>query len=161
MKYVKSTTQKEWVAAGKVIPACVTKDNRYLKIEDEEWNKIAEIPVIKALIKSGGIFVSDKTPTDLQESSTELKVTNAELKAEIAQLKAQLKTQLMAQEGNPVLEAKVTELRTLLDAKEKEVTELLAAKETEVEALKQEALAELAKKDEEIAKLKKKASNKD
>lgn len=140
MKYVKSTTQKEWVAAGKVIPACVTKDNRYLKIEDEEWDKIAEIPVIKALIKSGGIFVSDKTPTDLQESSTELKVTNAELKAEIAQLKAQL----MVQEGNPVLEAKVTELQTLL-----------AAKEKEVEELKQEALTELSKKDEEIAKLKK------
>lgn len=144
MKYVKSTTQKEWVALGKVIPACITKDNRYLKIEDAEWTKMSEIPVIKALIKSGGIFVSDKTPTDLQESSTELKVTNAELKAEIAQLKAQLKAQLMVQEGNPVLEAKVTELQTLL-----------AAKEKEVEELKQEALTELSKKDEEIAKLKK------
>lgn len=142
MKYVKSTTQKEWVAQGKIIPACITKDNRYLKIEDEEWAKIAEIPVIKALIKSGGIFVADKAPTDLQESSTELKVTNAELKAEVAQLKAQLS----AQKDNSGLEAKVAELQTLL-----------ADKEKEAEALKQEALEELAKKDEEIAKLKKKA----
>lgn len=153
MKYVKSTTQKEWVALGKVIPACVTKDNRYLKIEDEEWTKISEIPVIKALIKSGGIFVSDKAPSDLQESSTELKVTNAELKAEIAQLKAQLS----AQKDDSGLGAKVTELQELLAAKDKEVKELLAAKDKEIEALKQEALTELAKKDEEIAKLKKKA----
>lgn len=92
MKWLKSTTQKTWTVNGKVIPACITPHNDYLVVDDSEYTTITGTPVIKSLIKAGGILVLNEEPAELKNSVSSLQGSNAALTAEITRLKEQLKT---------------------------------------------------------------------
>ena len=90
MKWLKSTTQKEWTIQGKTIPACVTPHNDYLVLSDSDYAIISDIPVIKSLIKSNAIIVLDHEPSELKNSVEALQGSNAELTTRIKQLEAEL-----------------------------------------------------------------------
>lgn len=137
MKWLKSTTQKIWTVNGKTIPACVTPDNAYLKLQDEEYSEISRSPVIKSLVKAGGILVLSEEPAELKNSVETLQGNNAALMARITQLEEQLK------KTQPV--------------------DVEAVKEEAIAELKEEAIAELKAKDARIAELEKqlKASKKE
>lgn len=91
MKYLKSTTQKAYTVKGYTIPKCVTPKNDYLILNDSEYSEIEKIPVIKSLIKAGGIFVSDKEPSDSIKNIENLEASNAQLIARATELEAKLK----------------------------------------------------------------------
>lgn len=131
MKWLKSTTQKTWTVNGKLIPACVTSNNDYLVLQDEEYSGIVQVPVIKSLIKAGGILVLSEEPAELKNSVSALQGNNAALTARITQLEEQLKNQ------------STTDIN------------VDAIKEEAVKELKAEAIAELQAKDDRIAELEK------
>lgn len=90
-RWLKSTTQKAYTVQGKVIPPCVTSDNRWLKMTESEYSEIKRMPVISSLIKAGGILVTVKEPEELKNSVEGLKGSNAELIAINTQLQEELK----------------------------------------------------------------------
>lgn len=132
MKWLKSTTQKTWTVNGKVIPACVTAHNDYLKIDDSEFTRLSGTPVVKSLITAGAILVLDSEPAELKNSVAALQGNNAALTAKITQLEEQLKK-------------KNAETASVDIEKIKE--------EAQAE-IKEQAISELQAKDEEIARLK-------
>ena len=91
MKYLKSTTQKAYTVKGYTIPKCITPKNDYLILNDSEYSEIEKIPVIKSLIKAGGIFISDKEPSDSIKNIENLEATNAQLIARATELEEKLK----------------------------------------------------------------------
>lgn len=93
MKWLKSTTQKAWTVQGKVIPPCVTPDNRYLVIEDSEYATISKFAVVASLIKAGDIIVLSTEPAELKNSVESLQGDKASLMAEVTRLQEQLKAQ--------------------------------------------------------------------
>lgn len=125
MKWLKSTTQKTWTINGKMIPACVTPHNDYLIVDDSEYNSIVATPVIKSLIKAGGILVLSEEPAELKNSMSNLQTSNAALQMRNTQLEEELKVLKASKESN-----------------------------NEVEELKAQAIAELQEKQEEIDALK-------
>lgn len=90
-RWLKSTTQKAYTVQGKIIPPCVTSDNRWLKITESEYSAMKAMPVISSLIKAGGILVSIKEPEELKNSIEGLKGSNAELIAINTQLEEKIK----------------------------------------------------------------------
>lgn len=127
MRWLKSTTQKEWVINGKVIPKCETKDNAYLAVEDSEYNKMLTAPVFSSLVKAGDILVLTQEPAELQNSVASLNTSNSTLKAQNKELKDELA----------------------------EVKKSIASEvEKQVEAFKKEAIAELQAKQDELDKAK-------
>lgn len=148
MKWLKSTSQKTWYANGKLIPACVTPNNNYLQLDEDEYTSIASLPVIASLIKAGGILVLDQEPAELKNSVEGLKGTNASLVARNKQLEERIK-ELEASTSAPA---------------EIDVDKI---KEEAVAELRDEAIKEIQSKDDEIAELKrqlkaaKKAANKE
>lgn len=90
-RWLKSTTQKAYTVQGKIIPPCVTSDNRWLKITESEYSAMKAMPVISSLIKAGGILVSIKEPEELRNSIEGLKGSNAELIAINTQLEEKIK----------------------------------------------------------------------
>ena len=135
MRWMKSTTQKVWVAEGHKIPACVTPKNDYCIVDEDAYAKIVANPIFKSLIAQGSILVLDKEPAELKNSLDGLQSSNAVLQAR-----------------NTELEARVKELEAGSD---KEPVDVEAIKEEAVAELKAEAIAELQAKDAEIAELKK------
>lgn len=140
MRWLKSTTQKEWVINGKSIPKCVTKDNAYLAVEDTEYNKMLSAPVFSSLVKAGDILVLSQEPAELKNNIASLNTSNNSLKAQNNALKKELE-----------------------DTKASVASEV----EKQVEAFKRDAIAELqAKQDElekaraELKELRKKSKNK-
>lgn len=133
MKWLKSTTQKTWYAAGHKIPACITQNNEYLQLEEADYNALVAIPVIASLIKAGGILVLSEEPAELKNSVEALQGDKAALIAK-----------------NTELEARISELQASQNSVDVE-----AIKEEAVAELKAEAISELQKKDDEIANLKK------
>lgn len=127
MRWLKSTTQKEWVINGKIIPKCVTKDNDYLTVEDTEYNKMLSAPVFSSLVKAGDILVFSQEPAELQNSIASLNTSNSTLKTQNKELKAELEA-VKASVASEV--------------------------EKQVEAFKKEAIAELQAKQEELDKAK-------
>lgn len=127
MRWLKSTTQKEWVINGKIIPKCVTKDNDYLAIEDTEYNKMLSAPVFSSLVKAGDILVLSQEPAELQNSVASLNTSNSTLKAQNKELKEELEA-VKASVASEV--------------------------EKQVESFKKEAIAELQAKQEELDKAK-------
>ena len=145
MYYIKSTTQKTYSVLGKIIPACVTANNEYLQVDSEFVTKMKSMPVIKSLIKSGGIFITDEEPAELKNSLEGLTTSNAALMARNTELQEQIKAL------NSKLTADVNS------------AEALEAAHKETEDLKAEAVKELQEKQDaldaanaEIEKLKKK-----
>lgn len=135
MRWMKSTTQKVWVAEGHKIPACVTPKNDYCIVDEDAYAKIVANPIFKSLIAQGSILVLDKEPAELKNSLDGLQSSNAVLQAR-----------------NTELEARIKELEAGSD---KEPVDVEAIKEEAVAELKAEAIAELQSKDAEIAELKK------
>lgn len=135
MRWMKSTTQKVWVAEGHKIPACVTPKNDYCIVDEDGYAKIVANPIFKSLIAQGSILVLDKEPAELKNSLDGLQSSNAVLQAR-----------------NTELEARVKELEAGGKA---EPVDVEAIKEEAVAELKAEAIAELQAKDDEIAELKK------
>lgn len=135
MRWMKSTTQKVWVAEGHKIPACVTPKNDYCIVDEDDYAKIVANPIFKSLIAQGSILVLDKEPAELKNSLDGLQSSNAVLQAR-----------------NTELEARVKELEACGKA---EPVDVEAIKEEAVAELKAEAIAELQAKDDEIAELKK------
>lgn len=140
MKWLKSTTQKTWTVNGKVIPACVTPHNDYLVVDDSEYATITGTPVIKSLIKAGGILVLNEEPAELKNSVSSLQGSNAALTAEITQLKEQLKTA-----GKKPTKAEIEKIREEAQA---EIRAQAIAELEEKEARIKELEAQLAAKSE-------------
>ena len=140
MKWLKSTTQKTWTVNGKVIPACVTPHNDYLGVDDSEYATITGTPVIKSLIKAGGILVLNEEPAELKNSVSSLQGSNAALTAEITQLKEQLKTA-----GKKPTKAEIEKIREEAQA---EIRAQAIAELEEKEARIKELEAQLAAKSE-------------
>lgn len=136
MKWLKSTTQKTWYANGKKIPQCITPNNEYLQLEDADYAALEKMPVIASLIRAGGILVLSEEPAELKNSVEVLQGDKAALVAKNTELEARVK-ELEAQAGNAA------------------PVDVDAIKEEAVAELKAEAVAELQKKDDEIAELKK------
>lgn len=143
MKYLKSTTQKAYTVKGYTIPKCITPKNDYLILNDSEYSEIEKIPVIKSLIKAGGIFISDKEPSDSIKNIENLEATNAQLIARATELEAKLKELERRREAGEVVNiAKIKEdaqaeikaqaiqelqeKQAALDAAQKEIEELKA-----------------------------------
>lgn len=139
MKWLKSTTQKTWTISGKVIPACVTAHNDYLKIDDSEFTHLSGAPVVKSLITAGAILVLDSEPAELKNSVAALQGNNAALTAEITQLREQLK-------------AKEAELQAASSKKSTDV-DIEKIKAEAQEEIKAQAIAELQEKDDRIKEL--------
>ena len=135
-RWLKSTTQKAYTVQGKVIPPCVTSDNKWLKMTESEYSEIKRMPVISSLIKAGGILVTVKEPEELKNSVEGLKGSNAELIAINTQLQEELKELKALKAGAGDDKATKKEL----EAFQKEAKEELQAKQKALD----EALAKLA-----------------
>ena len=150
MVWLKSTTQKEWVINGKIIPRCMTKDNQYLNLSDTEYNNLLSIPVFNSLVKASAILVLHQEPAEIRNNIQNLNASNAELVAR-----------------NTELQTRVAEL----EKKVSPAVDVEKIKEQAVASLKEEAVKELQEKQDaldaataEIEKLKKqlaKAKSKD
>lgn len=150
MVWLKSTTQKEWVINGKIIPRCMTKDNQYLNLSDTEYNNLLSIPVFNSLVKASAILVLHQEPAEIRNNIQNLNASNAELVAR-----------------NTELQTRIAEL----EKKARPEVDVEKIKEEAVASLKEEAVKELQEKQDaldaataEIEKLKKqlaKAKSKD
>lgn len=140
MKWLKSTTQKTWVASGKTIPACVTPHNDYLQIDDSEYAVLTAIPVIKSLINAGGILVLDQEPAELKNSVDNLQLSNVALKARNAELETQI-AQLQKQ-ATPIVDVEAIKAEAQEEIKAEAIKELqekqesLDAAQAEIKKLK-------------------------
>ena len=141
MVWLKSTTQKEWVINGKIIPRCMTKDNQYLNLSDTEYNNLLSIPVFNSLVKASAILVLHQEPAEIRNNIQNLNASNAELVAR-----------------NTELQTRIAEL----EKKAKPEVDVEKIKEEAVASLKEEAVKELQEKQDaldaataEIEKLKK------
>lgn len=155
MKWLKSTTQKAWVASVGdrqiIIPQNETADHRWLSLEDAEYAEVSALPVIASLIKANGIMVLDQEPAELKNSIPVLQVTNNQLKADLEVAKgriAELENQLKDASGVDIEAIKAEAVETV----QKQLDEL-QSKYSELEAEAKQALAE---KDAKIEKLEKK-----
>lgn len=137
MKWLKSTTDKAYTAQGRVIPPSTQKP---LAVNEDVYKKITEMPVIKSLIRNGGILVLDKY-TDVSPNVTEqtralqtLQAENSKLADRIRELEAQPKADTKssskalktAQAEAEEAKAKLAELEAKYAALEKEANEKIA-----------------------------------
>ena len=142
MVWLKSTTQKEWVINGKIVPRCVTKDNRYLSLSDTEFNNMLAVPVFNSLVKANAILVLHQEPAEVRNNIQNLSTSNAELVARNTELQARVK-ELEKKAGNTVDIEKVKE-EAVASLKEEAVKELqekqdaLDAATAEIEKLKKQ-----------------------
>lgn len=91
MKWLKSTTQKSYMLDGHLIPQCITKDNDYLSLTDAAYDTFLQnCPVIKSLIKSGAILVTDKEPQTASQQVSHLTTERAQLLQQITNLQIAL-----------------------------------------------------------------------
>lgn len=129
-RWLKSTTQKAYTVQGKVIPPCVTSDNKWLKMTESEYSEIKRMPVIASLIKAGGILVTVKEPEELKNSVEGLKGSNAELIAINTQLQEEIKALKSVAGDDSVTKRELADLKkeakAELQAKQKALDEALA-----------------------------------
>lgn len=152
MKYLKSTTQKAYTVKGFTIPKCITPKNDYLILNDSDYSEIESIPVIKSLIKAGGIFVSDKEPSDSIKNIENLEASNAQLIARATELEAKLKELERRREAGEVVNiAKIKEdaqaeikAQAIQELQEKQ--DALDAAQKEIEELKAQLSSKKSKK---------------
>lgn len=148
MKYLKSTTQKAYTVKGNTIPKCITVNHDYLILSDSEYSEIEKIPVIKSLIKAGGIFVSDKEPSDVVSQSALLINSNAQLIARATELERKLaELERRKDEGEIVNITKIKEeaqAQAIQELQEKQ--DALDAAQKEIEELKAQLSSKKVKK---------------
>ena len=85
MKWLRTTSSRQYVIGGKQIPNSLTGE--YLEVTDGEYVKMAESPVLKSLVKTGGVVVHDRRPSDIKVSNEELMRENEKLRAQLAAAK--------------------------------------------------------------------------
>lgn len=158
-KWLKSTTQKSWVASvgGRqiIIPQNETSDNRWLELGEDEFAEVSKLPVIASLIKANGIMVLNEEPAELRNSIPALQVTNNQLQAELDTARARI-TELEGQLKDAThvdIEAIKAEVRNQCEEEKQAALKELDDKASQVIADKDKAIAD---KDKEIAKLEKK-----
>ena len=139
MKWLKSTSQKAWTVMGKVIPPCLTPDNRYLEVDNSTYTAISSVPVIKSLIKAGDILVLSEEPAELKNSLSSLQSNNAVLKTQVTQLQEELK------EKEQYLEAARLDTEKIKEEAQAEIKAQAVAELKEKESRIKELEAELAK----------------
>lgn len=139
MKWLKSTSQKAWTVMGKVIPPCLTSDNRYLEVDNSTYTSISSVPVIKSLIKAGDILVLSEEPAELKNSLSSLQSNNAVLKTQVTQLQEELK------EKEQYLEAARLDTEKIKEEAQAEIKAQAVAELKEKESRIKELEAELAK----------------
>lgn len=139
MKWLKSTSQKAWTVMGKVIPPCLTPDNRYLEVDNSTYTSISSAPVIKSLIKAGDILVLSEEPAELKNSLSSLQSNNAVLKTQVTQLQEELK------EKEQYLEAARLDAEKIKEEAQAEIKAQAVAELEEKESRIKELEAELAK----------------
>jgi hypothetical protein len=98
MYWIKSTNDIPYNMGGHLIPRMRTPNNSYLEIDEDGYKKLKTIPVFNALVKSGGIVVFTKRPSDIQDPpdvirqhQRNLEAKNSQLTDEVAELKAYAK----------------------------------------------------------------------
>lgn len=152
MKWLKSATQKSWIAScgGKqiIIPQNETSDNRWLSLGDDEFAEVSNLPVIASLIKANGIIVLDQEPAELRNSIPSLQVANNQLQAELDTAKARI-TELEGQ----LKDATHVDIQAEID---KAVEATKAEYEQKLKELDEKATKIISDKDAEITKLEKK-----
>ena len=139
MKWLKSTSQKAWTVMGKVIPPCLTPDNRYLEVDNSTYTSISSVPVIKSLIRAGDILVLSEEPAELKNSLSSLQSNNAVLKTQVTQLQEELK------EKEQYLEAARLDAEKIKEEAQAEIKAQAVAELEEKESRIKELEAELAK----------------
>lgn len=141
MRWVRSTTSKAWTAGGKVIPSFSDRKPEFLAIEDNEWEKIASLPVIAALIRHGDIYVTDEAPAQLVNDAqvvtselAQLRMKNSELQEKLKATQAQLDANGQSTANNEAYEKlkaeaiqELKEMQAKLDAANAEVAALKKA----------------------------------
>lgn len=100
MKWLRTTSSREYIIRGKKVPNSLS--GGYLEVEDPDYMAMCESPVLKSLVKTGGIIVHDRKPSDM-------KMSNEELIRENEALKAQLKAASKKKDEAPVVEEVQTE----------------------------------------------------
>lgn len=112
MYWIKSTNDFSHTMAGHLIPRMHTPNNDYLEANEDIYKELKEIPVFNALVKSGGIVVFTKRPSDIQDPPDVIKQHQRNLEAKNSQLTdevEELKRQLAAKDNE--LKAKDRELK--------------------------------------------------
>lgn len=86
MKWLRTTSSREFIIGGKKVPNSLRGE--YLEVTDAEYVKMAESPVLKSLVETGGVLVHNRKPSDIKVSNEELMRENEALKAQLAAAKA-------------------------------------------------------------------------
>lgn len=152
MVWMKSTTQKEWVINGKIIPRCMTKDNQYLNLSDTEYNNLLSIPVFNSLVKASAILVLHQEPAEIRNNIQNLNASNAELVARNTELQTRIAE--LEKKAGPAVDVEKIKEEAVASLKEEAVKELqekqdaLDAATAEIEKLKKQ-LAKAKSKDGE------------
>ena len=152
MVWLKSTTQKEWVINGKIIPRCMTKDNQYLNLSDTEYNNLLSIPVFNSLVKASAVLVLHQEPAEIRNNIQNLNASNAELVARNTEL--QTRVAELEKKAGPAVDVEKIKEEAVASLKEEAVKELqekqdaLDAATAEIEKLKKQ-LAKAKSKDGE------------
>lgn len=151
MKWLKSTTNKSWTALGKTIQGA---NGNWLQVTENDWASLSNNPVIKSLMKAGGILVLDHAPAEettsvslAQQEVAQLRMQNTELENQVRQLQAELKAAGNPQEKDNTIQHLQMELAG--------VKEKLAATEAELTSTKEEAIKELQEYQAKVKKLEK------
>lgn len=97
MYWIKSTNDFSYNMGGHLIPKMRTLNNDYLEADENVYKELKGIPVFNALVRSGGIVVFTKRPSDMQDPpdiikqhQRNLEAKNSQLNDELAELKRQL-----------------------------------------------------------------------
>lgn len=85
MKWLRTTSSREYIIRGKKVPNSLSGE--YLEVEDPDYMSMCESPVFKSLVKTGGIVVHERKPSDMKVSNEELIRENEKLKAQLAAAK--------------------------------------------------------------------------
>ena len=142
MVWLKSTTQKEWVINGKIIPRCMTKDNQYLKLSDTEYNNLLSIPVFNSLVKASAVLVLHQEPAEIRNNIQNLNASNAELVARNTELQTRIAE--LEKKAGPAVDVEKIKEEAVASLKEEAVKELqekqdaLDAATAEIEKLKKQ-----------------------
>lgn len=137
MKWLKSTTDKSYTAQGKIIPPSTQAP---LAVNEDTYNSIIAMPVIKSLITNGGIIVLDKY-TDMGNTADAQTRKLQSLTAENTKLASRIRELENAQASKKTSKA---------DAK---LTAALEEKEAELKALQEKYAALEAEANAKIAEL--------
>ena len=107
MKWLRTTSSREYIVGGRKIPNSLKGE--YLEVTDGEYVKMAESPVLKSLVETGGVVVHSTKPSDIKMSNEELMRENEALKAQLKAAKMPEKTQHVDPQVTMSEETAVTE----------------------------------------------------